>query len=333
MYYAKATSFLFIDETNPNAIAAMQQVRSLDMSLTSYIKEVYGILRQIKEDWDEAVGISRQRKGQTFASDGKGVNEEAIFRSSVISEELFQQHEETIMKDLQCLMDLSKVAWREGKKATFLNSEFRQVDFEVDPTVYCNSDFGVFVRNSGQEKKNLEATKAQLQAFAQNSENLSMIPKISSINNMAYLQQYMDELEEKILGQKQAVAQSEQEHEKAMVDMELESKQADRELKKYEIDENNDRARDIALLQAESNALTFQEGNEGTVDALKLQELFHKRTEASEKFAIEREKINEQRNDRLEKNKIEEKKLKVEEKNMKNDKEIALILNKMLLYK
>ena len=325
MYYAKATGFLFIDETNPNAIAAMQHVRSIDLSLSNYIKEVYGILRQIKEDWDEAVGISRQRKGQTLASDGKGVNEEAIFRSSVISEELFQQHEETILKDLQCLMDLSKVAWREGKKANFLNSEFRQVDFEIDPTVYQNADFAVFVRNSGQEKKALESNKAQLQAFAQNSENLSMIPKISTINNMAYLQQYMDELEEKILNQKQATTQAEQQHEKEILAIEQEDKQKDRDLKKYEIDENNDRAKDIALLNAESNALSFQEGTEGTQDAIKLQELFHKRTEASEKFAIEREKINEQRNERLNKNKIEKDKIQVERENMKNDKEIALI--------
>jgi len=187
MYYADAHGYFFLDETNPQAISAMQYMKVLDMSLYQYIKELYGVLRAIKEDWDDAIGFNRQRKGQQMASDGKAVTEEALYRSSTATEELYRQHEDVILEDLNGLLALSKAAWREGKKGTYATSKFKEAYYEIDPTIYPLIEFGVVCENSSKNQKELEMMKAQLGNVAQQTQQLSILPRIAAATNIVEL--------------------------------------------------------------------------------------------------------------------------------------------------
>lgn len=314
MYYAKAMGIIFVDDTNPSTIQALQYMRSIDMSLNTYIKDMYGLLQQIKSDWDESVGISRQRKGETMASDGKAVTEEAIFRSSIISEEFFRQHEETIVKDLQGLMDLSKVAWANGKKGAYVDSDYKNVEFELDPTVYCFSDHQIFIENSAKVAKELDMMKAQLGNIAQQTNNLGILPRIAQATNLSKLTEQIDEIEAKFHQQQQAQVDAENQLKSAQ----LESEEKDRQLEIYKIDENNDTKYEVALLQSEATVLGFGKGEEGVTDVTLLDEMAFKREELLNKLNVEREKIAESRNKRIEEAKIDR-------ENMKNDEKIANI--------
>jgi hypothetical protein len=319
MYYADAHGFLFIDETSEKAIAALQYMKVLDMSLGNYIQQSYQILQQIKQDWDDSVGVNRQRKGAMLASDGKGVSEQAEYRSAVMSEEFFMQHEEAIIKDIQCLVDLSKVAWQHGKKASFLNSNSKEVMLEIDPTVYSGLDLGVFVKNSKKEQQKIQAFQSQVGTIAQQTQNFSMLGKILDSTNMAELIKDMEELENKLNEQQQAQQETENKLEAAR----LESEEKDRQLKVYEIDENNERARDTALISAQASLLGSQEGVEGVDDAMLLEDMNHKRLELASKIGIEREKILESKNKRIDDNKNKAEDRKIDIKNMANDLAIA----------
>jgi hypothetical protein len=312
MYYADAHGYLFMDETNPQTMQAMQYMKSIDMGLTQYIKEMYGILRQIKEDWDESVGISRQRKGQNMASDGKAVNEEAIYRSSVISEEFFKQHEETIIRDLQCLLDFSKVAWANGKKGAYVNSDMKEVYYNLDPTVYPFSEHGIYVENSTKATKELQMMKQQLGNVAQQSNQIGLLPRIARATNMSKLIEEIDAIEAKFNEQQQGNVQAEQQ----LKAEEVADKEKDRQLKIYEIDENNDTKKYIAVLQAQAQALSFQMGEEGTVDAVKIQELAIKQQEIFRKIDLEQQKLEESKQKRMDD-------VKIARENMVNDLEIA----------
>lgn len=303
MYYADAHGYLFMDETNPQTMQAMQYMKSIDMSLTQYIKEMYGILRQIKEDWDESVGISRQRKGQNMASDGKAVNEEAIYRSSVISEEFFKQHEETIIRDLQCLLDFSKIAWSKGKKGAYINSDMKEVYYNLSSDTFPYSEHSIFVENSSKSTKELNLMKNQLGNVAQQSQQIGMLPRIARATNMSKLIEEIDIIESKFQEQQQANSETEQQ-----ISMkEIEDKQKDRDLKYYEIDEDNETKKYIAVLNAQAQALSFQmgaDGAEGTADALKIQELAIKQQEIFKKLDIEQQKLEESRQKRITEAKI-----------------------------
>lgn len=295
MYYADAHGYLFMDETNPQVMQSLQYMKTIDMSLTQYIKEMYGILRQIKEDWDEAVGISRQRKGQSMASDGKAVTEEAIFRSSVISEEFFRQHEETIVKDLQCLLDMSKVAWSEGKKGAYVNSDLKTVYVDIDPSVYRNSDLGIFVENSSRATKQLQMMQQEIGTIAQQTQDFGILPRIARATNISQLTEEIDAITARLEQQQQAQAEADN----ALRAAELEEKEKDRQLKIFEIETEDETKRYLGLLQAESQALSFQEGAEGTQDAVKLQEFAIKQQELFAKIKVEQDKIIESRNKRI----------------------------------
>lgn len=320
IYYAKAFGFIFVDESNPQSLAALQQIKVLDMSLSNYIQQIYAILQGIKSDWDESVGITRQRKGQNMASDGKGVNQESIYRSAIITEEFFQEHEETIIKDLQCLVDLSKVAWRNGKKANFMSSDFKLVDLDIDPTVYQNIDLGITIKNSGAAKQELDSVKAQMGNFAQQTSQLNMIPRIARATNMSVLIEEMDEMVLHLEEQQKAAEDAKNQIEQTKIA----DNQSARDLEKYKIDEENEIKReeienklDIATMNNQTTLLSgknYEEDrdNDGTPDVLELEKLSQARREHFDYLGLERDKLTEQRTARREGTVLANKKLALE---------------------
>lgn len=303
MYYADAHGYFFLDETNPQAIQAMQYMKVLDMSLYEYIKELYQVLRNIKEDWDDAIGFNRQRKGATMASDGKAVTEEALYRSSTATEELYRQHEDSIMEDLNNLLAISKVAWHNGKKGTYSNSKFDEVYYEIDPAVYSLIEFGIVCENSSKNQRDLEMMKGQLGNIAQQTQQYGVLPRIAAATNMVELTKELDVMEEKWLGQQQANAEATQKVQERAVALQEE----EINLKKYEIDTEDLRERDLTALQLEVDVMLNDANSNGIPDEInKNNDMMAnvKREEIMAKLALEREKLQEARENRKSKERL-----------------------------
>jgi hypothetical protein len=308
MYYADAHGYFFLDETNPQAIQAMQYMKVLDMSLYQYIKELYGVLRMIKEDWDDAIGFNRQRKGQQMASDGKAVTEEALYRSSTATEELYRQHEDTILEDLNGLVALSKAAWKNGKRGTYSSSKFKEVYYEIDPAVYPLIDFSIVCENSSKNQKELDLMKGQLGNVAQQTQQLSILPRIASATNMVELTKELDAMEAKMMEQQQAA----QEAEMASAAKEDDFRNRELELKQYDIDVKDLRERDLATQQLEVDIMLNDANSNGIPDGGKdsnSEMLQLRREEIIAKLQVDREKLNEQRAKRESDERIANKKI------------------------
>lgn len=289
MYYADAHGYFFLDDTDPAAMQSLQYMKVLDMSLYQYIKEIYGVLRAIKEDWDESIGFNRQRRGQNMASDGKGVNEEAIFRSALVSEEFFTQHEETIVEDLNYLMSISKFAWNEGKKGVYSTSDFRKVEYFIDPTIYPYSDVNVYVKNSGKVKREVDSMKNLLGTLAQQTENFSILPKIAQATNMPKLIEQLEEIENNL------AKRAEQENAAKQNELvaENENKEKDRQLKIYEIDTKTSTDKEIALinLQEKLYSATSDTNGDGKIDEKDAKDLALRREQFYRQIQKEREEL------------------------------------------
>ena len=114
MYYADAMGYAFIDSTaegKRGERVSFNQFQVLDMSLGQYIAAQFQLLQSVKMEWEELVGISRQRKGQVQASDGIGATERAVFQSSVMTEELFRRFDKFTEREFNGLLDTAKVAY------------------------------------------------------------------------------------------------------------------------------------------------------------------------------------------------------------------------------
>lgn len=252
MYYAHAGSMMMIDETSPTAGLAMQGIKVLDMSLGSYIKDMYEIMTAIKMEFWDAIGMNRQRFGDSKASDGKSVTEQAIFRSAIISEELNRKFEKFQEKDYAGLLDLSKLAYINGKKGKYINSEQREAFLSIAPDDALRrleSDYGVFVRNSAAENEKLEMLKQYAFSMAQNDRNPSLLTEVLDMTNFTKGKLILKELEEKERAYQQQVQQQDHQNNMEVEQVKEASKQADRDVEIYKADRDYDKVMDKALLE------------------------------------------------------------------------------------
>jgi hypothetical protein len=249
MYYADAMGFIFVDDADPAKMQSLQYVKTLDMSLGQYIQFMHQHLAQIKNDWEELAGISRERKAQTMASQTNG-NAQANLSASIIStEEHFVEYDEFEEKDLQGLLDISKYAFINGKKATYISSDRKLKYLEIIPEAYMNIDMGVFVRNGGQEAERLREFKESAFAFAQNNMKPSVVAQVVSGNNLEKLVLEMKEAEAIIDQAEQQKQQALNQIEKDRIDMEAKKALDELNFKYYKVDADNTTKKEINLMQ------------------------------------------------------------------------------------
>lgn len=219
LYFVEATGIAFFDETKPNAAAILNAIRGIDMGLGNYIAQMRELLTSIKmEAWD-GVGMNRQRYGDIKASDGKGNTEQATVRSSVISAEMFRRFEKFEESDLQGLLDNSKLAWINGKKGMYINSNGRKAFLDVDPQLHLESDYGIFAVNSADEAEKLKLAKQYAFGWAQKGTSpAGTVLEVLDSNNMAQLKDYVSRAEAIQQEFEANQAKAQQEHEQLVED-------------------------------------------------------------------------------------------------------------------
>jgi hypothetical protein len=188
LHFAENTGFLFFDESKEEALAVLQAIKSIDLGLGNYVHQMSDLLASLKQEAWDAIGMNRQRYGDVNSSDGKGVNEQAIFRSAVITREMNRRFEKFEEKDLQGLLEYSKVAWINGKKGMYINSDGRRAFLEVNPDEHADTEYGVFAIDSADEEQKLLKGKEYAFGWAQKSTvSAGIVLDILDSNNMAHL--------------------------------------------------------------------------------------------------------------------------------------------------
>jgi len=251
MYYAHANSLMVIDETSPTAAIALQGIKVLDMSLGAFAKESIELMQSVKAEWWEAIGMNRQRYGDSKASDGKGVTEQAIYRSAIISEELNRKFEKFQEKDYAGLLDISKVAYLEGKKGKYINSSGREAFLNMNPDGaiwHLESDYNIHVKNSKRESDKIQMGKDYGFSLGQNGEVGSMLELIDS-NNFAKTKEVIKKMDALNKQKEQATQESAQASNESIAKLNADSQQAERDVKIYEADKKYETAIDVKLLE------------------------------------------------------------------------------------
>ena len=251
MYYAHANSMMVVDETSPTAALALQGIKILDMSLGQFAKESIELMQAVKAEWWEAIGMNRQRYGDSKASDGKGVTEQAIYRSAVISEELNRKFEKFQEKDYAGLLDLSKIAFLEGKKGKYINSNGREAFLRVNPDDaihHLESDYNIHVLNSKKESEKIAMAKEYGFSIAQNGETSQMLELID-INNFARTKEIIAKMDADIKQRAAESQQSAQASQEQIAQLNASTEQVKNDTKIYEADKKYDTAIDVELLK------------------------------------------------------------------------------------
>lgn len=255
LYFAEATGIAFFDETKPNAANVLNAIKSIDLGLGTYIAEMRNLLMSIKQEAWEAVGMNRQRYGDIKASDGKGNTEQAVVKSSTISREMFRRFERFQESDLQGLLDLSKMAWINGKKGMFINSDGRRAFLNVDPEEHLSTEYDLFVLDGDSELEKLKLSKDYAFGMAQKSgEKTSTVLEMLDSNNMSKLKDIVKKIEKVHDEFEQAQQQATEAHEKQLQTQAETDKEKDRQTKLQDSTIKAKASVDVALIQAGSKS-------------------------------------------------------------------------------
>lgn len=316
MYFADALGFLFVDDANKDQIAALQQVKILDASLSQYANAMYSLTQTIKAEWEESIGITRQRKGQVMASDGKGTTDSAIFQSSIITEELFRKFEKWQQRELQGLIDVAKYSWAEGLKSMYVSSDGRIKYIDIDGADLVNADLGVFVTNSQIENEKLNVLKQLAAQFAQNKQSPYTVAEILDSNNFSKIKEKLRELEaaEKMLQAQMEEQQSQMAVQQEQMINQREQMKLEHESREKALDRQN--KIDVELIKADIALIGMDNNANGIDDGLEIEKRQLEREKILSKEKIEQAKLNQQE-------RMKEKEIQVKEKDIEAKKYIA----------
>ena len=317
LYHADAHSIGWIDSTaegNNGRQVTFNQFQVLDMSLWNYINKQYELLLAIKDEWEDSMGVSRQRKGNIYASDGKSNTERAVFQSSVISEELFLKFEEFEESELNGLLDTSKWAWIDGINSSFINKDYRTAFLALDPVKHANSKYGVFVTKSSQEIDKLEALREYGMHYASNTKNPQFLTEILNSNNFSKIKEKFDEMMEAEREYEMQI----QEQQKELQEMKSQAEREEREHESMENEKDRNLKREIEMMKIEAMLFGQDINNNGIPDAVEIEKRAFEREKFYEELRLKREHEETER-------KQKERELDVKEKDIESKERIAKV--------
>lgn len=286
-YYAEAMGYMLIDRNQQGVDKSWNQYQVLDLSLYDQIKQLIELQQYFKQEWDDIIGITRQRKGQTLASDGQGVNERATFQSGVITDMIFIGFEELVERDLQGLLDYAKFLTSKGDYSTYNDDDFGTQLLEIMPEDFVNEDLNVFVERASESIRKLEEMRSYAQAMLQNDHKASTVLEIIDAINISELKAKLKQIEaidEQIQqmqqdGEHQAEQDADQ---RKMQYAEFEAMLGERKMEK-----EYDRKEDIEFIKGSFNTFTFKDGDSdanGIPDATQVAKLIADREKTQNDF-------------------------------------------------
>lgn len=290
-YYAEAFGYALVNRNQTGVDKSFNQYQVVDMSLFEQIKQLIELQNYYKQQWDDCIGINRQRKGETYASDGQGVNERATFQSTVMTDMIFLRFEEFVQTELQGFIDFIHILTSKGDRSMWMDDDLGTQLMEIFPEDFSMAQLGVYVSASADIMNKLKQAQAVAQSMAQREGKASTIIEIIDSNNIADLKRKLKQLEaieQQIATQQQ---QSEQEHDKDLEEMKQRYDQydhlLDREFMEAEYDRKEELATNIEYIKGTFMVEALDKGDKGA-DALGAQKLLAEREKNQQEFAAKK---------------------------------------------
>jgi hypothetical protein len=231
----------------------------LDMSIKT-ISQYLTLLESIMIEWEKVSGVTRQRQGQMGTYEGKATSQQSIVQSSHITEDIFRKFSHFEQRELQGLLDYSKEAWLNGKKAMYVMPDGSLNQIDIEPVKHMESEYGIFVSDAGKDIEKKRQIEGLAQSMIQNGLPTSAVISIFESENFSQIKDKVVQAEKAAQELQQAQQQAEQE----MKQQELAMKQ--QEIERGFIEKEKDRQLEIekALISAEAS----EKGNSANLEKM-----------------------------------------------------------------
>lgn len=303
--------------------AQFNQITALDLTMSNVIAEYIQLMDKIEELAGTISGITQQREGAVSTSEMVSNVERSVVQSSHITEPLFWVHNQCKRRVLNMLLNTAKGAWEEtGKqKLQYIFDNGERAFLDITPKFYYE-DMDVFVSDTSKDLENIQKLQQLIQPAMQNGASLLEAAEILTNDNFNIIKQKLKDMQTRQEQIQQQQQEAEAQQQQQLQQMQNESKQqelmlqeAQMDLQRYQIDQDNQTKIAVAQINAYRGAEDMDQDNNGIPDVAELG-----------KQAIEQQKINQdaynKRYEAKQKREIEEQKIQLEKDKMKHETEL-----------
>ena len=247
MYYVEGTGIAWVDYNKEGIQLSPQHQSVLDMSIKT-ISQYLTLLESIMVEWEKLSGVNRQRQGSVGMYEGKGTSQQAIVQSSHITEDIFRKFSNFEQRELQGLIDYSKVAWVNGKKGMFVMPDNTLAELDVEGLGHLESEYGIFVSDAGKDVEKLQAIRGFAQAAVQNGLPMSAAISIFESDSFPQIKDKIRQAEkaQEDLNKAQQEAQTQQQQQAMQI------QQQQMELNNIDKEKDRQLQIELALISAEN---------------------------------------------------------------------------------
>ena len=290
--------------------AQFNQMTSLDLTMSNVIAEYIQLMDKIEELAGTISGITAQREGAVSSSEMVGNVERSVVQSSHITEPLFWVHNQCKRRVLNMLLNTAKGAWEQtGKqKLQYIFDNGERAFLDITPKFYYE-DMDVFVSDTSKDLENIQKLQQLIQPAMQNGASLLEAAEILTNDNFNIIKQKLKDMQTRQEQMQQQQQEAEAQQQQQLQQMQNESKQqelmlqeAQMDLQRYQIDQDNQTKIAVAQINAYRGTEDMDQNNNGIPDVAELgkqaieqqkinQEAYNKRYEAKQKREIEDQKI------------------------------------------
>ena len=197
------------------------------------------------------------------------------------------------------------------------------------PVGFFYEDMDIFVEDTTKNQQQIEALKNLMQPAMQNGASLLDIAEIITMDNVTMIRSKLEEIEQKRMEQQQAMEQAQAEREQQMAQIQNEIKEealmlkeAEMDLKKYEIDSNNATKITVAQLNAYRGAENMDQDGSGVPDVIEIGKQAIEQQKVNSDIASKQFEFNNKKREMEMKREIENKKIELEKQKMKQEMEL-----------
>ena len=290
--------------------AQFNQMTSLDLTMSNVIAEYIQLMDKIEELAGTISGITQQREGAVSSSEMVGNVERSVVQSSHITEPLFWVHNQCKRRVLNMLLNTAKGAWEEtGKqKLQYIFDNGERAFLDITPKFYYE-DMDVFVSDTSKDLENIQKLQQLIQPAMQNGASLLEAAEVLTNDNFNIIKQKLKDMQTRQEQMQQQQQEAEAQQQQQLQQMQNESKQqelmlqeAQMDLQRYQIDQDNQTKIAVAQINAYRGTEDMDQNDNGVPDVAELgkqaleqqkinQEAYNKRYEAKQKREIEDQKI------------------------------------------
>lgn len=290
--------------------AQFNQITALDLTMSNVIAEYIQLMDKIEELAGTISGITQQREGAVSSSETVGNVERSVVQSSHITEPLFWVHNQCKRRVLNMLLNTAKGAWEEtGKqKLQYIFDNGERAFLDITPKFYYE-DMDVFVSDTSKDLENIQKLQQLIQPAMQNGASLLEAAEILTNDNFNIIKQKLKDMQTRQEQIQQQQQEAEAQQQQQLQQMQNESKQqelmlqeAQMDLQRYQIDQDNQTKIAVAQINAYRGTEELDQDQNGIPDPIEIgkqaieqqkinQEAYNKRYEAKQKREIEDQKI------------------------------------------